>query len=609
MESFLIEAEHFDDIGGWVVDQQSIVSMGSSYLMAHGLGVPVRDAKTNIEVQSSGMYKVWVRTRNWVGHWNNKHSPGKFQVLINKKPLNTIFGTENATWHWQDGGIVQLERGTIEIILHDLTGFNGRCDAVFITNELAFVPPNEHSSLKLFRKKFNLPLVKEYGKFDLVVVGGGIAGISTAISAARNGCKVALIHDREILGGNNSSEVRVGLSGLIYQEPYPKLGKLIDEFGPIGHWTLWEAKRDPTSERSKRIFEIIKKHPEKKIHNAGPASNYEDDLKLQTLKAETNISLFLQTHVVEVMKDGDCITTVRGVNCRYNEQYIFKGTYFADCTGDANLGFLAGADYRVGRESKKMTNEPSAPDEADNMVMGTSCQWYATAQEQETSFPDCPWAVHFNENTCKHKIKGDWNWETGFLKDQVMDVEHIRDYALRVIFGNWSFIKNYSARRERYKNYSLSWIAYIAGKRESRRLLGDVILTETDIINQIHYPDASFTTTWSIDLHYPVYFSNFDEEPFLSRAIQHQISPYAVPYRCLYSRNIANLFMAGRNISVTHIALGTVRVMRTISMMGEVVGLAVSVCKEKNILPREIYHKYLESLLEKLSEGNKTYKI
>ncbi len=609
MEHFFIEAEHFEDTGGWVIDQQGIPSMGSSYLMAHGLGIPVRDAKTRLNLKSSGTYKVWVRTRNWVAAWNNDHAPGKFQVLINQKPLPVTFGTKDATWHWQDGGKIKLEGDNIEIALHDLSGFNGRCDAIFITDDLEFVPPNDLLSLKLFRKQFNPPSIKEFGHFDLVVVGGGIAGISTAISAARNDCKVALIHDREILGGNNSSEVRVGLSGLIYQEPHPKLGRLIDEFGPIGHWALWEAKRDPTSERSKRIFEIIEKYPEKKIHNGGPASNYEDALKRQVLEAEENISLFLQTHVVDVIKEGDRITAVKGMNCRHNEEYIIKGTYFADCSGDANLGFLAGADYRVGRESKQMTNEPSAPDESDNLVMGTSCQWYATAQEQETSFPDCPWAVQFNEKTCKHKIKGDWNWETGFFKDQVMDVELIRDYALRVIFGNWSFIKNYSERRDRYKRYSLNWIAYLAGKRESRRLLGDLILTETDIVNQIDYPDASFTTTWSIDLHYPIYLDDFDEEPFLSRAVQHQISPYAVPYRCLYSRNITNLFMAGRNISVTHVALGTVRVMRTISMMGEVVGLAASICKEKKIQPHEVYQRHLKCLLKKLSEGNKTRKI
>lgn len=609
MESVFIEAEYFDDIGGWVVDQQSIVSMGSSYLMAHGLGVPVRDAKTTVAIKSSGRYRVWVRTRNWVAGWNNTHSPGQFQILINQKPLAATFGTEDEFWHWQDGSEIQLKEGDIEIALHDLTGFNGRCDAIFITNDHAFVPPNDNSSLISFRKKYNSVSLKDHSNFDLIVVGGGIGGISTAISAARNGCRVALIHDREVLGGNNSSEVRVGLSGLIRQDPYPELGRLVDEFGPIGHWTIWEAKRDPASERSKKIFEAIEKHPEKKIHNGGPASNYEDELKLKALKAEKNIFLFLNTHVVGAEKDGDRITAVRGVNCRFNEEYIFRGTYFADCSGDANLGSLAGAEYRVGRESKEMTDEPSAPEKADNMVMGASFQWYATTQESETAFPDCPWAVQFNEKTCKHKIKGDWNWETGFFKDQVLDVEHIRDYALRVIFGNWSFIKNKSVRSERYRNYSIDWIAYIAGKRESRRLLGDVILTETDILNQTHFPDASFTTTWSIDLHYPVYIDNFDEEPFLSKAVQKKIPPYAVPYRCLYSRNISNLFMAGRNISVTHISLGTVRVMRTISMMGEVVGLAASICKEKNIQPREIYHKYLEQLLGKLSEGNKIHKI
>ncbi|MGI6573868.1 MAG: FAD-dependent oxidoreductase [Fermentimonas sp.] len=316
MEHIFIEAEHFKEIGGWVIDQQSIPSIGSAYLMAHGLGVPVKDAKTTITIQSPSMYKVWVRTRNWVATWNNDHAPGKFQVLINQKPLPVTFGTKEATWHWQDGGKIELESGNMEIALHDLSGFNGRCDAIFITNDHELVPPNDLLSLKLFREQFNPSPIKEYNHFDLIVVGGGIAGISTAISAARNGCKVALVHNREILGGNNSSEVRVGLSGLIYQEPYPKLGRLIDEFGPIGHWTLWEAERDPTSERSKRIFEVIEKYPEKKIHNGGPASNYEDALKLRTLKAEENISLFLQTHVLEVIKEGDRITAVRGVNCR-----------------------------------------------------------------------------------------------------------------------------------------------------------------------------------------------------------------------------------------------------------------------------------------------------
>ena len=147
----------------------------------------------------------------------------------------------------------------------------------------------------------------------------------------------------------------------------------------------------------------------------------------------------------------------------------------------------------------------------------------------------------------------------------------------------------------------MSWNAYIGGKRESIRLLGDLLLSENDLINRVNYPDATFTTTWSIDLHYPVYKYNYVEEPFLSKARKQKIPPYAVPYRCLYSRNISNMFMAGRNISVTHIALGTVRVMRTIAMMGEVVGLAASVCKKKNLFPRDIYTGHFDCLKEKLT--------
>lgn len=604
MESIFIEAEHFNDTGGWVIDQQSIASMGSPYLMAHGLGIPVDDAMTSVVISQSESYRIWVRTRNWIEGEIDQNAPGKFRVIINNEPLMPLFGVGKNNWHWQDGGSVWLEAGDAEIRLHDLTGFNGRCDAILLTSDHTLIPPDDGELLRLFRDQFSTESTKEEYVFDLVVVGGGIGGISTALSAARNGCRVALVHDREVLGGNNSSEVRVGLSGSIYQDPYPRLGSLIDEFGPVGHWTLWEAQNDPGSERSKKILETIKQHPEKKIHNAGPAGNYEDDLKLAVIKREENISPFLNTHMDAVQMDGNRIISVEATNIRDGKKVLLKGDYFVDCTGDANLGFLAGADFRVGRESKEMSNEPSAPDKEDNMVMGTSIQWYATAKEQEIFFPDCPWAVQFTEETCKHKIKGDWNWETGFFRDQVHDIEHIRDYALRVIFGNWSYLKNHSSRRDRYRNYTLNWIAYIAGKRESRRLLGEVILTETDILNQMTYPDASFTTTWSIDLHYPQYSDKFNGEPFLSKAVKQKISPYAVPYRCLYSRNIANLFMAGRNISVTHIALGSVRVMRTISMMGEVVGIAASICKERNIFPRDVYHKHLGHLTEKLLKEN-----
>jgi len=603
--NIFLEAESFRELGGWVIDQQSIDVMGSSYILAHGLGVPVRDAQTTINVTSGGDYHVWVRTCDWVAKWDAEGSPGRFQLLINDVPVETTFGTEGSSWHWQNGGIISLKKGETKLALHDLTGFEGRSDAILFTTDHKFVPPDEKSELNNFREE-SLGLntaPEDGGEYDLVVVGGGMAGCCAAVSAARYGCKVALVQNRPVLGGNNSSEVRVGLSGLIFQEPYPKLGKLVDEIGSIGHWMAYEANLDPSSPRSQHILEVLAKNPEKKTHNAGPASNYGDEKKLQVIENEPNITLFLNTHVFEAEKEGDRIIAVIGKNIATGKEIKLKGKLFADCTGDANLGYLAGADFREGREAKNETGESGAPDQSDNLVMGTSVQWYAEESSEASAFPECKWAVQFDEKTCYKVTRGDWDWEAGLTRSQINEVEFIRDYAFRVTYGNWDFIKNKSVDKDKFVNYKLAWVAYIGGKRESRRLMGDVILKEQDIMNRIIYPDASFTTTWGIDLHYPVKSDDFKGEPFRSIAKTVKIDPYAVPYRCLYSRNIGNMFMAGRNISVTHVTLGTVRVMRTTGMMGEVVGMAASICKNNNVLPRDVYKNHLEELKKLMTEG------
>ncbi len=603
--SIFIEAESFSELGGWVIDQQAFDVMGSPYVLAHGLGIPVKNAETTIDVPSEDDYRVWVRTRDWVAPWGAEGTPGRFQLLIEGVPLETTFGTEGAKWHWQDGGIIHLKEGSKKVAIHDLTGFEGRCDAIIFTTDHQFIPPDEDEEMRDFRHK-SLELASkpdDAGEFDLVVVGGGTAGSCAAVSAARLGCKVALIQNRPVLGGNNSSEVRVGLSGLIHQEPYPKLGNLVDEIGSVGHWTLWEANRDPNSPRSKQILELVAKNPEKKIHNAGPASNYGDEKKIQVVENEPNIKLFLNTHVFQAEKEGDHIVAVLGKNIVSGKEFKFRGKLFTDCTGDGNLGYLAGADYREGREGQNETGESGTPEFKDNLVMGTSVQWYSVEEDKVSKFPDCSWAVQFNEKTCHKVTRGDWDWETGMNRDQITEVEFIRDYAFRVTYGNWDFLKNKSIDSEKFARQKLSWVAYIGGKRESRRLMGDVILKEQEILNQNIYSDASFTTTWGIDLHYPVKSDEFTGEPFRSIAQTKGIQPYPVPYRCLYSRNISNLFMAGRNISVTHVALGTVRVQRTTGMMGEVLGMAASICKKNNALPRDVYQKYLEDLKKLMSDG------
>jgi hypothetical protein len=611
--SVLVEAESFKNTGGWVIDQQAMDTMGSPYLMAHGLGRTVADAETTVKFPAAGSYRVWVRTRDWVGPWKTPGTPkdmqaqgypGQFKLLVNGKSLETTFGTTNAKWHWQQGAMVLIPQVQVKLALRDLTGFNGRCDAILFSTDHEFTPPNEDPVMAKFRRKLmrlpeTPPVTEEY---DLVVVGGGMAGTCAAISAARHGCRVALIQNRPVLGGNNSSEVRVGLSGLIFQDPYPNLGSLVDEIGPIGHWNLWEAKRDPNSPRSEHILDVIERHPEKKQHNAGPASNYEDQRKLNTVRAEKNIDLFLYTHVNGVAMDGERIKAAIGQDIRSGQTRQFRGRLFADCTGDGTLGFLAGADFRVGREARSHTNEALAPEESDELVMGTSVQWYAEETDEPSTFPLTPWAVQFNSETCVQTTRGDWDWETGARRDQVREIERIRDYALRVTYGNWATLKNHPDLKQRYANWELAWIAYIGGKRESRRLLGDVILCQQDIVEQKAFPDAAVTTTWTIDLHYPVK-PTCACEAFRSEARNLQIKPYPIPYRCLYSRNIDNLMMAGRNISVTHVALGTVRVQRTTGMMGEVLGMAASLCSKYACDPRAVYEEHLTKLQELLRAG------
>ena len=566
----LVEAEGFDDTGGWVIDQQFMDQMGSPMLLAHGLGVPVKDAVTTVTMPA-GRYRVWVRTRNWVPACDGADAPGRFRLLIDGTPLQPTFGVEGAPWHWQDGGTVEIQKDKTKLALHDLTGFAGRCDAIAFVDDPAGRPP-EGEGLAALRRTGK---PQDAGPFDLVVVGGGMAGTCTAISAARLGLNVALVQDRPVLGGNNSSEVRVHLNGRINLPPYPRIGDVVGELDSGNQG------------------------------NAQAAGFYNDEKKLRIVRAEPNLKLFLNMHAYQVQTDGERITAVIARDIRTGRDLRFPAPLFADCTGDGSVGLLAGADYRMGRESWEQTGETLAPKEPDEMTMGSSVQWYTVETLKATSFPECPWALAFTEASCEHATRGDWNWETGLNKDQIADFESIRDHGFRAVYGNWSFLKSHSGDKAKYANRQLSWVAYIAGKRESRRLLGDVILSQQDVQEQRPYPDAFVTTTWSIDLHYPdpKNTEHFPGEEFKTICKTPAIRPYPIPYRCLYSRNVENLFMAGRDISVTHVALGTVRVMRTGGMMGELVGMAASICKNRNTTPRGVYTEHLPELKDLATRG------
>lgn len=578
-ETVLIEAESFDDWGGWVNDTQFMDQMGSPYLLAHGMGKPVADAKTTVNISEAAEYHVWVRTKNWMaGVYAAQGLPvpespaGAFELLVNGTPLKTVLGTQGkGEWLWVKASRVVLA-GQVTLTLHDLDGFDGRCDAIMLTTDAE----PDFNALRSANPNAQTPKCPN-ASYDVVVVGGGIAGICAAISSARLGLKTALIHDRPVLGGNNSSEVRVHLGAYANLPPYPRLGDVLAEFSP------------------------------KSGGNAREASVYEDDLKMKVVKETKGLDLYLNQHVNGVVTNSEGrITAVVAQDTRKGGLQNFEGSWFVDCTGDGNLGFAAGADFRMGREAKSETNEPDAPEKADMITMGASVQWYAGKADGDAAFPTRPWMLKtINEQNCSPHLRGDWWWEAGLGRDQIAEGEYIRDYGLLVAYSNWAFVKNGYSKKESFADKELKWVAYNAGRRESRRLLGDFILDQNHLRKKDFQPDGTCATTWTIDLHLPktARESKFEGEPYQSNSLNEKIWPYPVPYRCLYSRNVPNLFMAGRDISVTHIALGTTRLMRTHGMMGEVVGMAASICKKHNCNPRDVYTTHLDELKELMTKG------
>ena len=560
-DQVFIEAESFKDHGGWSLDTQFIDSMGSPYLLAHGMGDPVKDAATVVKFPSAGKYRVWVRTLDWVARWNAPGTPGKFQLIVDEKPLAETFGTKGKSWSWQDGGTVEIAKVETPVALHDLTGFAGRCDAILFTKDEAFTPPNSNDVNDPWRRNaLGFPEKPEDGgSYDLVVVGGGYGGTAAAISAARMGCKVALVQDRAVLGGNGSSEVRVWAMGGIRRGKYPMLGEIVEEFQD-------QAKLSP-----------------------GTYEEFGDDKKEKIVRAEKNLSLFFNNRVIAVeMKDKQHVGAAIAIDVRTGAKRRFAGKLFCDATGHATLGSLAGADHTI-RETEHL---------------GMSNMWRWKDAGTASAFPETPWALPLDMDDFPYpqRFHAQWFWESGFNKHPILGLEDMRDWNFRAIYGAFNAMKNKGGKAE-HANAKLEWVAFIGGPRESRQLLGDVVLTEDDIVSKKEFPDATVPTTWDIDLHYPKEQYAKDaakDDPFISKAVfgkgVDRKHGYPVPYRCFYSRNVENLFMAGRDVSVTHEALGTVRVMKTGGMIGEVVGKAASLCVKMDVMPRAIYERYFSEL-------------
>ena len=572
-QDILIEAESFDNPGGWVIDPQFVQQMGSPYLMAHGMGHPVKNATTTVNFPKKGGYHVWVRTMNWVpGDWE---APGRFQLKVGKKVLDKTLGLRSG-WGWQYVGQITLEAKAAQIELIDLTGFNGRCDAIYFSTQKT-EPPSSSKKLAEWRavmaQEPNAP--KQNQEYDLVVVGGGIAGCAASIAAAEQGLKVALIHDRPMLGGNASAEIRVHTLG-IYGHFERILRKLDTEHYPNGSA---EAKLDQ----------------EKRDNN---------------VKSYSNIDLFLNWRAYDAKAENSTIKYVDARHTSTGERKRFSAPYFVDSTGDGWVGYWSGAKFSYGRESVDTYGEEWeewgelwSPKEPDNAVMGSSVLWGSKVTDSLQDFPQVDWAMPVAKQY--EEVNGEWQWE--FSRNdlnQIDDAEEIRDHMLRAIYGSFANAKKDTAN----SNRKLEWVSYLVGKRESRRLVGDHIFTFNDAKAGTKFPDAVVMETREVDVHYQTVLEDEKNPDFISEALFYKTPQYYIPYRSLYSKNINNLFMAGRNFSTSHAGLGGPRVMRTTGQMGAAVGLAASLCKKYDVNPREIYKGYLDEYLS-LIETQKYIKI
>jgi hypothetical protein len=586
--SIFIEAENFNDRGGWVVDPQFTLGMGSPYLLAHGMGKPVRNAKTVVEFPDKGKYNIWVRTINWApGNWE---APGRFRVVIDGTETGTDLGTLEG-WHWQNAGKVRINKSRTSIELEDLTGFEGRCDALYFTTG-SDIPPDDPLSLAKWRNRMLYPenTVPEILDFDLVVIGGGLAGCGASIAAAEQGLKVALIQDRPVLGGNASGEVRVNSLGITWK--YDRIMRMLKS----GEWT-----------------------------NGSPDAIADDARRLESIKKYPDISLFLDWKAFDAETVNDSIISVDARNNITARMIRFRAPLFADCTGDGSIGFSAGADYMYGREDSSEFNELYStlkqkmhsdffstgifretdvkklliPDKKDMRVMGSSVLWRTRNASQPVSFPPVPWAEEIARGYSE--INGEWFWEYSHdTINQIDDGEFIRDHLLKAIYGSFSNSKKDSANKYR----ELEWVSFILGKRESRRLTGDYIFTVNDARNHTEFADAVVMEKRHVDVHYQQDLVDPSKPDFLSDALYYNAEKYFIPYRSLYSRNIKNLFMAGRCFSCSHLGLGGPRVMNTTGQMGCAVGYAASVCRKHNINPREVYLNHLSELKILINKSN-----
>lgn len=435
-------------------------------------------------------------------------------------------------------------------------------------------------------------------KYDVVVCGGGLAGLCTAISAARLGCKAVLVQDRPVLGGNSSSEIRVPVGGASDSNPWAR------ETGIIEELILENRVSNHTS-----------------CGFPGGLTNSLWDLTLyDKVIQETNLKLFLNTSARKAVVEKK---RIRGILCYQlgsEKEFVIEGDIFIDATGDGLVAASAGAEFRIGREGKDEFGESLAPEKGNNGVMGNTLMFQAKDLGHPVSFIPPAWAIKYpkcedlglGDKNLKGKVESGYCWiEIGTPFDTISENEKIRDELLKHLLGVWEHIKNHPRHREENKNLALDWIGAVPGKRESRRFIGDYILSEKDVRNDTFFPDRVAYGGWFIDLHTiggilardkPPEPASYRGDPkYIAKTL---VTPYSIPFRCLYSKNIENLMLAGRDISVSHVALGTTRLMATCAVIGQAVGTASYLCRKHKVLPSHIHPKHIGELQQQLLKSD-----
>lgn len=412
----------------------------------------------------------------------------------------------------------------------------------------------------------------------LAVIGGGLAGVCCAITAARRGVEVVLIQDRPVLGGNSSSEVRLWVLGATSH--MGNNNRWAREGGVINEILVENAFRN--QESNPLIF---------------------DTILLEKVYQEKNITLLLNTAVYDLEKNSDgSIKSIKAFCSQNSTAYQVKAPLFCDSSGDGIVAFMAGAAFRMGAESSEEFGEKFAPSHEYGELLGHSMYFYTKDTGQPVKFIPPAFALtditeipRYKKFSAQDQGCSLWWIEYGGRLDTVHDTEKIKWELWKVVYGVWNYIKN-SGKFPEAENMTLEWVGTIPGKRESRRFEGDYLLKQQDIIDQVHFNDVVAFGGWSIDLH-PA-DGVFSEKPGCNQ--WHSKGIYGIPYRCYYSRNVSNLFLAGRIISATHVAFGSSRVMGTCAHGGQAVAVAASLCKKYNVGPREIGKAHLDELQSEL---------